>query len=152
MYEQHQRMTMWAIFLLLAVGVLARVADAQTVEEHGVEQLTAEQLGPYEPVKQAELDRVAAQIRQRTNAFREQEGLGKLSEASKLQETAHWFARYMASEDVYGHQADGRQPSGRVKAHGYQYCMVAENIAFQFATQGFSTDTLADKLMEGWKT
>lgn len=36
----------------------------------------------------------------------------------------------MAKTGKYGHAADGRKPAERAAAHGYEYCIVRENIAY----------------------
>ncbi|HZF80939.1 MAG TPA: CAP domain-containing protein, partial [Rubrivivax sp.] len=53
--------------------------------------------------------------------------------------------------DRYGHQADGREPSQRVEAAGYEWCMVAENIGWQYDSRGFDTASLARRLVDGWE-
>src|SRR5207253_2501467 len=68
-----------------------------------------------------------------------------------LADTARDFAEFMARTDRYGHEADGQQPSQRATAHGYGYCMVAENIAFQYSSAGFRSGELARRFVEGWK-
>ena len=68
-----------------------------------------------------------------------------------LAKTARYFADYMARTDNYGHTADGRQPSARATEHGYDYCVVAENIAYQFSSTSFETGELVDGFVEGWK-
>jgi hypothetical protein len=70
---------------------------------------------------------------------------------AKLVATAQYFAGYMAQTTEYGHTADGKRPSQRVKDHGYDYCIVAENIAYVYDSRGFATEQLAEKLFEGWK-
>jgi hypothetical protein len=58
----------------------------------------------------------------------------------------------MARTGKYGHGADGRRPPQRAAAAGYDYCLVAENIAYQYRSSGFeSADALAQALVEGWK-
>jgi hypothetical protein len=57
----------------------------------------------------------------------------------------------MAQTDKYGHTADDKQPADRAKQFGYQYCIVAENIAWEFKTSGFTTEGLAESLFNGWK-
>jgi hypothetical protein len=69
----------------------------------------------------------------------------------KLTQTAQYFADFMAKTDRYGHTADGKRPSQRATEHGYEYCLIAENIAYQFSTVGFGDEELADKFFEGWK-
>jgi hypothetical protein len=57
----------------------------------------------------------------------------------------------MATTDRYGHDADGRRPSERVQRFGYDYCLVAENIGYQYNSTGFTTEELAPRFVEGWK-
>src|SRR5262249_14670175 len=70
---------------------------------------------------------------------------------AKLTETVRYFADYMASNDKYGHAADGEQPSDRAKKHGYAFCVIAENIAYEYKSTGFTTEELAKGFVEGWK-
>ena len=86
-----------------------------------------------------------------TNAFREKNGRSAVRVNPKLTETANYFARFMAKTDKYGHHADGNRPSGRAKKHGYDYCVITENIAYQYDSRGFETRELADKFFVGWK-
>jgi uncharacterized protein YkwD len=85
-----------------------------------------------------------------TNEFRTREGRGTLILAPKLDETAQDFAEFMARTDKYGHAADGKQPAARAKQHGYDPCIVAENIAYQYRSAGFSTQELAHGFVQGW--
>jgi len=86
-----------------------------------------------------------------TNAFRKREHRAELKASPRLAETARDFAAFMARTDKYGHDADGSQPAERVKNHGYEYCAVAENIACEFSSEGFTTNELARGFLEGWK-
>ena len=88
----------------------------------------------------------------KSNSFRQEHGTKPVKVNSKLVETAQYFASYMARTDNYGHRADGKRPSERAQAHGYNYCLVAENIAYQFSSAGFKTEELANRFVEGWKT
>jgi hypothetical protein len=74
-----------------------------------------------------------------------------VTDNDKLTATARAFAGWMAATDFYGHEADGRQPWDRAKAHGYDYCEVAENIAYAWRTTGFGTDDLVKEFVDGWK-
>ena len=65
--------------------------------------------------------------------------------------TAQAFADYMARTDRYGHTADGNQPSDRAKARGYDYCIVLENIAYAFNSEGFTGEKLAGQFVTGWQ-
>ena len=90
-------------------------------------------------------------IVQQTNEFRQQQRLSKVEVNKELTKTAQYFADYMARTDRYGHYADGKRPSQRAQNHGYNYCLVSENIAYQYNSAGFSTSELAAQFVEGWK-
>ena len=94
---------------------------------------------------------VAALVVQQTNRFRAQNKLAPLQVDRTLAQAAQRFAEFMASNDLYGHEADGRAPADRARAEGYDYCAVAENISYQFSSRGFATDELAERFMEGWE-
>ena len=109
---------------------------------------------PADVLKQestADVKRAADLIVDETNKFRENQKLQRLETNRKLMETARDFADFMARTDQYGHTADGERPSQRVKQHGYEYCVVAENIAYQFSSLGFATEELAENFFAGWK-
>ncbi|MFG0335641.1 MAG: CAP domain-containing protein [Maioricimonas sp. JB049] len=138
--------------LLLSLVLLAGPAPAfgQTTEEHNVVTLSSEELGPFRPEQRPTLDKVEQLIVQKTNAFRSDHDLAKVEQDEILQQTARDFADYMARTDRYGHQADDRTPSERARAHDYPMCQIAENIAYFFATEGFATQELAEKAVQGW--
>jgi uncharacterized protein YkwD len=94
---------------------------------------------------------VSALIVRQTNAFRAANRLEPLKVDARLAEAAQRFAQFMASEDRYGHDADGRAPAERARAHGYEYCALAENIGYQFSSAGFTSDDLVRRLVEGWE-
>jgi uncharacterized protein YkwD len=98
-----------------------------------------------------DLDRVKKQILTTTNQFRKQEQRGELKENAALSKAAQAFAEFMAKTDKYSHEADGKTPAERVAAAGYQYCLVAENIAYEYSSTDFTTDELATNFIEGWK-
>lgn len=93
----------------------------------------------------------SGQVVQLTNGFRRANGLDAVTPNRALAESAQRFAEYMADTDRYGHEADGRRPADRALAAGYEYCAVAENIAFQFSSAGFATEELARRVVEGWE-
>ncbi|QEH37456.1 Cysteine-rich secretory protein family protein [Aquisphaera giovannonii] len=101
--------------------------------------------------KTPDLERVAKLLLESTNAFRKEQGRGELKNEEKLASTARDFARFLAENDKFGHEADGSNPSERVKKHGYDYCALAENIAYEFNTEGFASEELARNLVENWK-
>ena len=86
-----------------------------------------------------------------TNDFRREQGLESVKSNPALAKAAQEFADYMARTDRYAHNADGRQPADRARSKGYDYCLVSENIAFQFSSAGFRTAELASGFVNGWK-
>ena len=66
-------------------------------------------------------------------------------------ETARDFAAFLARTDLFDHTADGRHPEDRAKSHGYDYCLVSENIGYEFRSAGFATGELARALVDGWR-
>ncbi|MGH7199759.1 MAG: CAP domain-containing protein [Planctomycetaceae bacterium] len=97
-----------------------------------------------------DLDRVEQLIIEQTNEFRVEHDRQKVKPNEQLNAAAEDFAGYMARTNRYGHTADGNRPSERAKTHGYEYCLVSENIAYQFSTAGFETEELATRFVEGW--
>lgn len=142
-------LTLHCAFALFAL--IPAVGFAQTSENHVVEHLDASELGPYEPTKTPELDDAEKIIIDQTNAFRQEEGREPVAVDETLKKTAEAFAKYMAETDDYGHRADGKSPSQRASEKGYEFCIVSENIAYQFRTRGFETNKLAKNFFEGWK-
>jgi uncharacterized protein YkwD len=90
------------------------------------------------------------QIASRVDAVRQAEGLPPLSPDPALAAAARGFADHMARTDRYGHEADGRRPAERARAAGYDWCMVAENLAWQFRSDDFATDVLSQHFVDGW--
>jgi hypothetical protein len=84
------------------------------------------------------------------NAFRRGQGLGALQVNPQLQAAAANFAAWMARTDRYGHEADGRAPAQRVDAEGYEHCLVAENIAFEYRSVPFDPGELPGRFVQGW--
>jgi uncharacterized protein YkwD len=99
-----------------------------------------------------DLARVMSIVMEGTNRFRQEHRLATLEADSKLAATARDFADFMAKTDKYGHGADDLGLLERVRRHGYAYCLVSENIGYQFRSDGFRTAAdLADGFVEGWK-
>ena len=98
-----------------------------------------------------DLARAEDLIEEATNEFRVENGLRRLAPDAKLARAARGFAEFMARTDEYGHTADGSTPMDRAKRAGYQYCLVSENISFQFTSAEFQTADLARRYVEGWK-
>jgi uncharacterized protein YkwD len=86
-----------------------------------------------------------------TNAFRAEAKLPAVEPEPRLAETARSFATYLASTGKLEHDADGTTPPERVKKRGYAYCIVAENLASEFNSAGFTPEALAQNIVQGWR-
>jgi uncharacterized protein YkwD len=106
---------------------------------------------PRPPGDTADVAKVTALIVDRTNDFRKAEKREPVKVNAELTKAAEYFARFMADTGKYGHEADDQKPSDRARKHGYDYCLVLENIAYQYSSEGFNTDDLATGLVKGWK-
>jgi uncharacterized protein YkwD len=133
---------------VLMLGLNISVLRAQTVEELNYDALT-----PGRAVSQGEpnLERAEQLILNATNEFRKAHGLQPVRLNPALVGTAQYFAHYMGRAGKYGHEADGQRPSERAVEHGYYYCILLENIAFQFSSKGFTTEQLAQGFIAGWE-
>jgi uncharacterized protein YkwD len=123
----------------IAWGLLPQVASVQAAETR-----TA---GAQSPAVAA----VVEHLINRTHAFRQQEGRPLVTPNPQLTAAAHDFAAFMAHTGHLSHTADGQTPEGRAKAHGYDPCLIAENIASQHNSAGFTTEALAQGFFEGWQ-
>jgi uncharacterized protein YkwD len=135
----------------LICGLTLALASAATAQPAPRERISwppgFQPAGPADPLE------VEQMILDRTNAFRREQGLAELAEDARLTEDARAFARYLARTGRFSHTADGREPSERARAAGYDYCEIAENIAWAQDSAGFrSSAPLAGMLMDGWKT
>lgn len=139
-----------AVLSIVVVALTASPVTGQTTESQEVILLSSEELGPYRPEDRPVLEQVEDRIVERTNSFRKDHDLQALETDDLLRKTARDFAEYMARTDRYGHHADGRSPAQRAKQKEYPLCLIAENIAYSFATEGFQTKELASKTVEGW--
>jgi uncharacterized protein YkwD len=90
-------------------------------------------------------------IVEQTNALRASAGAAPTTPNRQLTDAARYFAGYMARTDHYGHEADGSEPAQRATARGYDYCLVSENIAYQFRSNGYETHPLASGFVDGWR-
>ncbi len=106
---------------------------------------------PDDSGKRPDLDAVAKRAVDETNRFRTAEARGPVAVDPQLGAAARYFADYMARADEYGHEADGTTPADRAQKPGYDYCLIAENIAHAFDSTGFDADRLADLFVKGWK-
>jgi uncharacterized protein YkwD len=98
-----------------------------------------------------DLRRVSERILAETNRFRADNKRAALKVNEDLAKTSRYFADFMARTDKYGHTADGNEPWERAKKNGYDYCLVLENIAYQFSSEDFATADLATRFVEAWK-
>jgi hypothetical protein len=98
-----------------------------------------------------DLGEVEELIVRRTNEYRVDRGLARVEPDAALGRAARAFADYMAGTDRYGHDVDGRKPSERARSRGYDFCLVSENIAYQFSSAMPNTAELARSYVEGWK-
>lgn len=96
--------------------------------------------------------RVEGLVIEGTNDFRRRERLTQVDRDERLEAAAQTFAAHMARTGEFSHEADGTTPSARARGHGYDYCLVSENIAHQYSSRGYETADLAKKLVEGWKS
>jgi Cysteine-rich secretory protein family len=90
-------------------------------------------------------------VLEETNRFRATERLAPVVSSRELAAAAQTFAHFMAKTAKYGHTADGRQPAERASAHGYDYCIVSENLAYLYRSAGYDAASLAADMVEGWK-
>jgi uncharacterized protein YkwD len=131
-----------AAFVL--VSPTANVADAQQLKRFDAGYLESPRGGP-------DLERAEDELLRLTNDFREEHERSRLKWNKHLGKAAAYFAAYMARTDKFGHEVDGSKPADRITAYEYDYCIEAENIAYQMNSRGFSTGELARKLFESWK-
>jgi uncharacterized protein YkwD len=142
----------WLLLCVALVGLLLpAVVNGQAVKEEAAESSQFRATMPAPGEKVPDLAQVATRIISLTNAFRRAQSQREVEVNPQLMETAQDFARFMARTDQYGHTADGNRPAARAKQHGYDYCIIAENIAFQFSAEGFTTEELAQGLFQGWQ-
>lgn len=131
-----------SVFLCSAVAVQAAERTPRTTP-------------PVAPIINSEryrpnLDEAIRLVVEGTNALRASEGRPSLAVSKALSSAALKFAQYMADTDQYGHEADGRRPEQRLAIEEYSWCAIAENIAYQYLSTGFSTEDLARSLVDAW--
>ena len=85
-----------------------------------------------------------------TNDFRSKNGLQPVQPEARLTEAAQAFAAYIAKTDQLEHDADGSEPTDRAKKRGYNYCIIAENLASEYSSAGFTPERLAPNFVRGW--
>jgi uncharacterized protein YkwD len=130
--------------LILASAAYAQIGHDRTSESAAPSQARAQAKGP-------DLARVEQRIVELTNQFRREQGRGRLRANPRLAAAAREFAHYLARTGKFSHTADGKQPWDRTAAKGYEDCIVAENIAWESNPAGFTSRSLAEALVKGWK-
>lgn len=138
-------------FLLLLGGLLLTAACTQQREAYSADFVQVTDRPQLATGPMPDLAMATTRIISRTNAFRQEQDRQPVTTNPILMATAQDFAAYMARTDRYGHTADGNQPAERAKQHGYDYCIIAENIAYQYNSTGFTTDELGNGFFEGWQ-
>jgi uncharacterized protein YkwD len=142
----------WLVLVLTLAWLLPpTAAPGQAVEEEETESHDSSAAKPVQRDPEPDPAAVAERIVSRTNAFRHKEGRRPVEVEPKLMATARDFAHFMARTDKYGHTADGRGTMARTKQHGYEPCLIAENIAYQHSPAEVSTEALARRFSEGWQ-
>ncbi len=136
----------------MAVCVVGQTtAYGQKIQEFHTESVDPGN-GPITEAKPAvDLKRVEQQIFSGTNKFRTQEKRGALKWNSELAVSAKSFAEYLASTDKFSHTADGKEPWDRTAKAGYKHCIVLENIAYEYDSDGFTAESLAGDCVVGWE-
>ena len=95
-------------------------------------------------------EQVEAGVFTLVNEARGEYGLQPLEREARLEATARYFADYVAASGRFDHQADGTTAAARVKQRGYDYCVLSENIAYEYSSRGFTAGRLARTFVEGW--
>lgn len=103
------------------------------------------------PRERLDLPQIQARIVEQTNILRGRNDLPPVALDPRLATAAQRYADFMAGTERYGHEADGQRAADRVAAEGYDYCALAENIAYVFSSLGFTPDQLATRLLSGWE-
>ncbi len=138
-------------WLLAALAFVPAPAFGQVVREIESETVEPPADGVGEANYKPDLDAVRDRIVAETNRFREGENRGPVKANAGLKKAAQGLAVYMAAHDAFSHTADGREPWDRIKQAGYEYCIALENIAYEYNSEGFTTDDLAKQFIEGWE-
>ncbi|HEX6987496.1 MAG TPA: CAP domain-containing protein [Planctomycetaceae bacterium] len=139
------------LFVLPLVAILPAALPAQAPTASDETVTVPDTGGEREDAAQPDLDAVEQRIVERTNAFRKEHDREPVEADETLTKVAEEFARYMAETGRYSHEADGRTPDERVAAAGLEFCVVRENIAYAFRSDGFSTERIIERFVTGWK-
>jgi uncharacterized protein YkwD len=121
------------------------------LEPHESDSLDAGSQVPADSERKPDLARAGELITKHTNQFRTQHQSGELKVNPQLTRDAQDYADRLAKTDTFSHTADGKRPSQRITEHGYQFSMVAENIAWEYDSVGYTTGALARAFVTGWR-
>lgn len=88
---------------------------------------------------------------EKTNEFRKGQGRGVLVRNVALEHAASAYAVFLAKSGRFSHEADGRKIEARTSGSGYRHCTVAENLALNSDSRGFTSERLAELAVDGWK-
>jgi uncharacterized protein YkwD len=141
----------WLIAVPIGCLALPLPVRSQTVEPNDSHTIHPGSSTRSVPDSSVDLKQTCQQIFSLTNRFRAQHGRSELQINPELSRAAQEFADYLARTDTFSHTADGKRPSLRVREHGYEYCLVAENIAEEYNSAGFTTTALAQAFVTGWR-
>ncbi len=95
--------------------------------------------------------RIEDQVFEAANGFRADNRLGALTSNPTLAAEARDFADYLVRTGKFSHTADGRNPGDRARAAGYDYCELAENLAYEADDSSFDADRLTRVFISGWE-
>ncbi len=137
--------------LLVSVLLLPGTASGQIAEDADTDTIALATPRATSQQEPRDFSAVVKRIIAHSQEFRDQQSVDPVQTNPQLTETAEYFAQYMADTNEYGHGADGRRPSERAQAHGYEYCLISENIAHLFSSESMSDEELARRFVEGWK-
>jgi hypothetical protein len=98
-----------------------------------------------------DLPAAEAAIVQLTNDFRATQKLAPVKPNPQLVAAARAYAKKLAGYQELSHTIDGTTPAQRVKAAGYQYCQVGENLASLLDSRGFTVKDYAGRAVTGWE-
>ena len=87
-----------------------------------------------------------------TNAFRAEHEIARVTPNPLLAAAARAYAKVLAARNgELSHTLAGTTPETRVKAAGYAYCQIGENLAMAYDGRGFSSGGYARLTLNGWK-
>jgi uncharacterized protein YkwD len=137
--------------LVCGCCLLPAAARGQAAGPCEAKAATVSATDPADGASSPELAQTVQDIINLTNGLRQAEGLQPVRPNPSLMRAAQDFSRFMASTDQLGHTADGSSPAERAERHGYDPCIISENIAYEYGTAGFLSEELARKILQGWE-